>query len=118
MSYWNQIALDASMLDHTQPVAPETRVYEEQLGPVRTSRALGIVHIAIFDEVNAIAGSYDNYGKLNRARPVTSTRAAIAQAAHDTLLFLYPSQAARFDLSLAQALVRFRTARPNRMGSS
>ena len=104
VSYWNQIALDAGVLDHTQPVAPETRVYGEQLGPVRTSRALAIVHIAIFDAVNAIAGSYDSYSKLNRVRPVTSTRAAIAQAAHDTLLFLYPSQAARFDLSLAQAL--------------
>ena len=104
VSYWNQIALDASVLDHTQPVAPETRVYGEQLGPVRTSRALAIVHIAIFDAVNAIAGNFESYSKLNRVRPVTSTRAAIAQAAHDTLLFLYPSQAARFDLSLAQAL--------------
>jgi hypothetical protein len=102
--YWNQIATDASVLDHTQPVAPETRVFGEQLGPVRTSRALAIVHIAIFDAVNAIAGSYESYTRLNRARPVTSTRAAIAQAAHDTLLFLYPSQAARFDLSLSQAL--------------
>lgn len=71
---------------------------------MRTSRALAIVHIAIFDAVNAIAGSYESYSKVTRARPVTSTRAAIAQAAHDTLLFLYPSQAARFDLSLAQAL--------------
>lgn len=26
VGYWNQIALDASVLDHTQPVAPETRV--------------------------------------------------------------------------------------------
>ena len=104
MSYWNQVAIDASVLDHTQPVAPETRVFGEQLGPVRTSRALAIVHIAIFDAVNAIAGRYESYSKLTRARPVTSTRAAIAQAAHDTLLFLYPSQAARFDLSLAQAL--------------
>ena len=102
--YWNQIAIDAGVLDHTQPVAPETRVFGEQLGPVRTSRALAIVHIAIFDAVNSIAGSYESYSKVNRARPVTSTRAAIAQAAHDTLLFLYPSQAARFDLSLAQAL--------------
>jgi hypothetical protein len=38
--YWNQIAIDAGVLDHTQPVAPETRVFGEQLGPVRTSRAL------------------------------------------------------------------------------
>ena len=43
VSYWNQIASDASILDHTRPVAPETRVFGEQLGPVRTSRALAIV---------------------------------------------------------------------------
>jgi hypothetical protein len=91
VSYWNQVAIDASVLDHTQPVAPETRVFGEQLGPVRTSRALAIVHLAVFDAVNAIAGRYESYSKLTRARPVTPTRAAIAQAA-------------RFDLSLAQAL--------------
>ena len=104
VSYWNQIAIDASILDHTRPVAPETRAFGEQFGPVRTSRALAIVHIAIFDAVNAIAGSYESYTKLNRARPATSVRSAIAQAAHDTLAFLYPSQTASFDLSLAQAL--------------
>ncbi len=104
VSYWNQIASDASILDHTRPVAPETRVFGEQLGPVRTSRALAIVHIAIFDAVNAIAGGYESYTELPRARPVTSMRSAIAQAAHDTLVALYPSQKASFDLSLAEAL--------------
>ena len=100
VSYWNQIAIDASILDHT-PLFPG---FGKQLGPVRTGRALAIVHIAIFDAVNAIAGSYESYTKLNRARPATSVRSAIAQAAHDTLAFLYPSQTASFDLSLAQAL--------------
>src|SRR5262245_27239627 len=53
---WNQIAVDASGLDHT-PLAPgETgRVYGEQLGPHRASRAMAIVHVAIFEVVNAIA---------------------------------------------------------------
>jgi hypothetical protein len=105
VSYWNQIASDASILDHTRPVAPETRKFGEQLGPVRTARALAIVHIAIFDAANAIAGGYESYTELARARPVTSVRAAIAQAAYDTLVFLYPSQKASFDLSLAEALV-------------
>ncbi len=37
---WNQIAIDASGLDHT-PVAPgENRVFAEQLGPGRSSRAM------------------------------------------------------------------------------
>jgi hypothetical protein len=100
VSYWNQIAIDASILDHT-PLFPG---FGKQLGPVRTSRALAIVHIAIFDAVNAIAGGYESYTKLNRARHATSVRSAIAQAAHDTLVFLYPSQTVSFDLSLAQAL--------------
>jgi hypothetical protein len=54
--YWNQIACDVSGLDHT-PVAPgEVRVFGEQLGPCRASRALAIVHIAMFDAMNAIVG--------------------------------------------------------------
>ena len=57
LQHWNQIAIDASGLDHT-PVAPgETRVFGEQLGPGRASRAMAIVHIAIFEAVNAIAGA-------------------------------------------------------------
>jgi hypothetical protein len=104
VSYWNQIARDASVLDHT-PVPPgDPRIFGEQVGPVRTSYALAIVHIAIFDAVNAIAGGYESYTGLPRARPVTSVRAAIAQAAYDTLVFLYPSQKANFDLSLTEAL--------------
>ena len=58
---WNRIAIDASGLDHT-PVAPgESRVFGEQYGPARASRAMAIVHIAIFDAVNAIAGGYRSY---------------------------------------------------------
>src|SRR6476469_9700590 len=58
---WNQIAVDASGLDHT-PVAPgETRTFGEQLGPARASRAMAIVHIAMFDAVNAIMGGYESY---------------------------------------------------------
>src|SRR5688572_16995360 len=51
LRYWNSIAIDASGLDHT-PIAPgENRVFGEQLGPARASRAEAIVHIAIFDAV-------------------------------------------------------------------
>ncbi len=66
---WNQIAIDASGLDHT-PVQPgETRVFGEQLGPGRSSRAIAIVHIAMFDAVNAIAGGYRSFtGTAPRAR--------------------------------------------------
>src|SRR5213595_1530252 len=58
---WNVIAINASGLDHT-PVAPgENRVFGEQLGPGRASRAMAIVHIAMYDVVNAIEGDYQTY---------------------------------------------------------
>lgn len=101
---WNEIALEANALDHTPVAAGDTRVFGEQLGPGRTSRAFAIVHIAMFDAVNAIVGGYVSYTDLPRANPVTSLPAAIAQAAHDTLAALYPSQKSKFAEELADDL--------------
>ena len=82
LRYWNQIAINASGLDHT-PVAPgETRIFGEQFGPGRASRAMAIVHIAIFDAVNAIAGRYNGYTSIAPASRDTASNAAIAEAAN------------------------------------
>ena len=103
---WNQIAIDASGLDHT-PVSPgETRTFGEQLGPGRASRAMAIVHIAIFDSVNAILGGYQSYAGIQSVKPPVSLDAAVAQAAHDTLASLYPSQKPVFDSFLADDLAK------------
>jgi hypothetical protein len=84
--HWNSIAIDASGLDHT-PVPPgDPRVFGEQLGPGRSARAMAIVHIAIFDAINAIDGKYAGYTGIPRAQNNTSIDSAIAQAAHDTLV--------------------------------
>lgn len=97
---WNAIAINASGLDHT-PVRPgETRVFGEQLGPHRASRAMAIVHIAVFEAVNAIQRRYESYAGVARVDSRASMEAAIAQAAHDTLVALYPSQRASFDANL------------------
>ncbi len=102
--HWNGVAIDASGLDHT-PVTPgEDRVFGEQLGPTRASRAIAIVQIAVFEAVNAIEGGYQSYVGLPSADPGTSMQAAIAQAAHDTLAALFPSQTATFDDQLASDL--------------
>ena len=70
--------------DHT-PVAPgEDLIFGEQLGPGRASRAIAIVHIAIFDAVNAIDNAWSYTGIATRPAGA-SVNAAIAQAAHDTL---------------------------------
>jgi hypothetical protein len=103
---WNEIAINASGLDHTPPEPGETRVFHEQLGPGRASRAIAIVHIAIFDAVNAIVGGYKSYTGLPAVRGEASRHAAIAQAAHDTLADLFPAQAASFDAELASDLLK------------
>src|SRR5262249_18429011 len=62
-----------------------------------------------FDAVNAIAGGYQSYTGLPPAPAGTSMDAAIAQAAHDTLVALYPSQRASFDAQLAADLSQGRS---------
>ena len=98
--HWNAIAIDASGLDHA-PVAPgEDRIFGEQLGPGRAARAIAIVHIAIFDAVNAIHNEWKSYTGIEPAPPGASVNAAIAQAAHDTLESMLPSQARAFKRAL------------------
>jgi len=105
---WNAIAIDASGLDHT-PVAPgDTRIFGEQLGPGRASRAMAIVHIAIFDSVNAVMGGYRSFTGVQAGHGATSLDAAVAQAAHDTLIALYPSQIAALDSALAFDLAQIK----------
>jgi hypothetical protein len=103
---WSQIAIDATGFDHT-PVAPgEARTFGEQLGPGRASRAMAIVHVAMFEVMNAITPEYRGFTNVKAQVPANeiALNAAIAQAARDTLIALYPSQQAKFDQFLAQDL--------------
>jgi len=116
LHHWNAVAVDASGLDHT-PVAPgEDRVFGEQLGPGRSSRAMAIVHIAMFEAVNAIAGGYRSYLGLRPAPRGTSFEAAVATAAHDALVALYPSQAQSFDRELHAELAAIGDRRARALG--
>src|SRR5438093_135283 len=91
---WNQISIDASGIDH--------RAGKEQLGPGRASRAMAIVHIAMFDAINAVVGDYESYTGVQPPQGPVSLDAAISQAAHDTLSALFTAQAASFDAWLAE----------------
>ncbi|MBO0862003.1 MAG: phosphatase PAP2 family protein [Chloracidobacterium sp.] len=95
--FWNEVALKANALDHA-------RVPPDQVGPLRTARAFAIIHIAMFDAFNAIVGGFESYTGLDPAsldedggsdnlRSRASIDAAITQAAGDTLIALFPSQA-------------------------
>lgn len=101
---WNKIAIDASGLDHTPLKAGEVRTFGHQLGPTRASRAMAIVHIAMFDAIIAINGGYQSYTGLPAAAANTSMKAAVAQAAHDALVALYPSHSPALGEKLAEDL--------------
>jgi hypothetical protein len=103
---WNVIAINATGLDHT-PVAPgENRVFGEELGPGRSSRAMAIVHIAMFDALDAVVGGYTSYSGTQAAHGPMSVDAAISQAARDTLAAMFPSQTPTFNAYLAEDLAR------------
>jgi hypothetical protein len=99
---WNAVALQAVADDHT----PSLVAKAEQGGPTRTARALAIVHAAIFDAANSIAGAYTPYLVNGHGPKDASIEAAIAQAAHDALVVLYPSQVGDFDAALAASLAQ------------
>lgn len=114
--YWNEIALNANAIDHTPVEDGDERVFGEQIGPHRTARAFAIVHIAMFDAVNAIAGGYEGYTGVGPVHAPAFMCAAIAQAAHDTLVSLYPSQAKTFDMLLEEDLERIPDGRRKTRG--
>jgi hypothetical protein len=108
---WNRIAIDASGLDHTpNGSGVPVHTFGEQYGPTRASRAMAIVHIAMFDSINAIMGGYHSYTRIHpapaasRAENKPKMDAALVQSAHDTLVALFPSQKPYFDSELATDL--------------
>ena len=97
---WNAALLQANANDFDPAVVPTP----DQKGPTGTSRAFAIVHAAIYDAVNSIDRSYEPYLGWIDAHPEASIPAAVAYAAHDTLVAVYPSQTAAFDAQLAASL--------------
>ena len=98
--HWNAISLKAVADDHSG-----TYGAPEQGGPTRASRALAIVHIAMYDAVNAIDGSFEPYIPVTLSPTEgASIDAAVAKAAYETLVALYPNQESVLDLELKRAL--------------
>ena len=88
---WNQIATDASTVANTNALTE--------------SCIFAILHVAIHDAVNAVESRYEPY--LPRTSPApagASVQAAIAGAAHDTLVALLPESKASFDAALEETL--------------
>jgi len=87
---WNEVLLDAVRMDRTAP-------------PV-ASRAMAMVHVAIYDAVNGIEQTHESYLVDEAAPEGASAEAAAAAAAHAVLVSLFPAQAEAFDTALANSL--------------
>src|SRR5918993_6101486 len=68
------------------------------------TRPYAMTNIAIFDALNSIERGYRPYLLEVNASAAASREAAIAQAAHDVLVSLYPGQRATLDTALAASL--------------
>ena len=87
---WNDIALGAIRASSTPP-------------PI-ASRDLAIVHTAIYDAVNAIERTHQPYAVDVVASPLASREAAVAAAAHTTLVSLFPARQAQLDAAFTASL--------------
>src|SRR5690242_237868 len=83
--HWNEVLLDAIRADKTAP-------------PL-AARDMAMVQCAVYDAVNAVkgGGKFSGYLVNTRAPKGTSANAAVAQAAHDVLVQVFPAQAGMFD---------------------
>ena len=75
------------------------------MAPLRTPITFAILHVAIFDAVNAVDRQYRGYASEFNA-PGAQRDVAAAQAAHDVMVAMFPAQRATFDAALAVTLGR------------
>ncbi len=100
--YWNDVALEANRISHTNGAG-------EQTGPTLSSRALAIVHLAMYDAYVGVANAPGTttlppyLPGLPPPAAGASADAAVAAAAHATLSALFPSQKMFFDAKHQQA---------------
>ena len=82
----------------------DTIAIEKQVPNAPNARGQAMLHVAMFEAVNAIDKRYAPY-KLNLVADRTASKeAAAASAAHDVLLVLYPDQKSDLDATLAASL--------------
>jgi hypothetical protein len=79
-------------------------------------RGLAMLHLAMFEAVNAIERRYTPYKLALTADRNTSKEAAAATAGHDVLLALYPDQKADLDATLAKSLAGIPEGEPKAKG--
>lgn len=97
--FWNEVALEANRVSHTDDNK------RQENGPALSSRALAIVHLAMYDAYAGVINDPTNlppYLTNGSAPANATTKAAVAAAAYTTLSALYDKQQAFFDQKLAE----------------
>jgi hypothetical protein len=77
---------------------------EKQMPNAPLTRGLAMMHVAMFEAVNAVERRYMPYKLDLAAHQSTSKEAAAATAAHEVLVQLYPDQKSALDQALAANL--------------
>ena len=120
IKFWHLVALDTVALDHTPGSSPDFTpgspgfASPDQGGPTRTSRALAMVHVAMFDALNAIEQQYFPYVGGDIVVPLgASPDAAVAFAAGRMLRRLYPAQVDRLNTIFEAEKARIRDITTN-----
>jgi Domain of unknown function (DUF6851) len=101
----------AALAQDAKLVSEWNRVLFSVVAPAPPTRPAAMLHIAMFDAVNAIERAYTPYRIEVRASRGASTEAAAAQAAHDVLTALFPTQQAIFDSLLNSQLANLPNGR-------
>src|SRR5438445_3728686 len=89
---WNRTLLQILQTPGAQPAT------------IHPTRSMAIVHLAIYDAMNAIRGGHAPYLVLHAPRSASPDAAAAAAAAHTALLSLFPSQQSVIDAKFQDSL--------------
>jgi hypothetical protein len=84
--------------------------------PFEQTRTMAMLHVAMFDAVNAVERRYTPYRQPPAAAPGASPEAAAAAAGYAVLAGLFPEQKATWDALLASLLSRLPAGTPRQNG--
>jgi hypothetical protein len=108
--FWNDVALEVHRRDFSFDLGPDGKpLAPQQAGPTRTSRALAVVHIAMYDAWNGAGATGRTYLGVHAGAPAlpalppgANADVAVASAACTALRKLFPRQGAYIEARMAE----------------
>jgi hypothetical protein len=100
---WNEASTKAVVKTLGMPPMPESRIY-------------AMINLTMHDALNNITPKYETYALKTAIVNNASPDAAVAQAAHDVLVSLFPTQSSTFDSLLNSSLSGIATSESKQKG--